>query len=206
MGRRALLNPDRQAAVVAEILATGRQEHAARAAGIGESTHYAWLDRGRRALARARPGHPPAQRERPFVEYLEAVEGARRQWEREILTSIHEVATVGVPYETVREKVERRPGANEGDPEIEVVVERVTTRGARRDWKAGTWLLQRARPDEYGDKATPDGLSPEEEARLVGKAIEGALTELGVKLTPAAREVVGRHLEIVVTDAARAAS
>lgn len=197
MGRRALLNPTVVQTVVATIERGGGQELAARSANIAPSTHYAWLERGRRALGRARPGHPPAQRELPFVEYLEAVEGARRRYELTLLEAVHETATSGVPYETVREKIARDDDGNE------VVVERVTTKGARRDWKAATWLLVQSRPEEYGKRDAGGALSPEEEARLVGKAIEGALSELGVELTPAAREVVGRHLELVVTDAER---
>lgn len=199
MGRRALLTPERRQAVVDEIIATGRQDHAARHAGLSPATHYSWLDRGRRAQAKARTGHPPAQRELPYVEYLDAVESARRRYEGEILAAIREVATVGVPYETTR-TVEKVGKDAKGE---DVVLERTTTTttGARRDWKAGVRLLQWSRPSEYRDLPVSPGLEPEEEARLISKAVEGALAELGVKITPEAREVVGRHLSLVADEA-----
>ena len=78
-GRPTDLTPTTQERIALAIRGGNDNKVAAAHAGIGESTFYAWLDRGRKERARlaASSRAKPRASETPFVEFLETIEKAQ---------------------------------------------------------------------------------------------------------------------------------
>lgn len=203
MGRPSKLTDDVERRIILAISGGAGPEIAARHGGIAPSSHFLWIDKGRRASARIAAGEKVTAEERRFSEYSEHVEDARREWELGLLAEINLVG-VGKPYETTR-VVEKRTLIGE---ELVVVESRTTVeRGVRSDWRALERLLKWRRPEEYGDRLTVEGgISEEEQAMMLARALEGALSELGIEQTPDVRRTVARHLSLVADEAEELAS
>jgi len=103
MPRKTILTPDK-AKRIADLIAAGNdQETAAQAAGISKSTHYSWLSRGRLERERLEALEnqedqesteeiEPEESERPFVEYLDAIEKALAEAEAGLVLHIRTAA------------------------------------------------------------------------------------------------------------------
>ena len=85
MGRPSKLTPERAKRIVELIRAGNYAEVASKASGIGESTFYAWLERGRTA------------RSGVYREFLEAVEKAAAEAEALYLERVRVAAASGAP-------------------------------------------------------------------------------------------------------------
>jgi hypothetical protein len=72
-GRPTLLTPELQERIVRVVRAGNYLKTAAQFCGIGESTLRLWLQRGRAAAAARDTGAPVPDRERPYLDFLEAV-------------------------------------------------------------------------------------------------------------------------------------
>jgi len=106
MARPTKLDPERQATIITNLERGIPQETAARLAGLAPATLYAWKSRGEAALAAAMNALPdgadngqllakvPAA-ERPFVEFLEAVETARAEAEMSYALVVRRAALGG---------------------------------------------------------------------------------------------------------------
>lgn len=96
-GRPTDLTPAVQARIVLAIVGGNDNKVAAAHAGIGESTFYAWLDRGRKELARlaASSRAKPKASETPFVEFLEAIQKAQADAETRNVALIAKAAQDG---------------------------------------------------------------------------------------------------------------
>lgn len=79
VGRHTLLTPDLQEKIVELIRLGNYAEDAAGASGISRSTFFGWIVRGRAEQERLRayPNTPVRADEKPFLEFLNAVEKAR---------------------------------------------------------------------------------------------------------------------------------
>jgi transposase len=80
-GRKTLLTPELQDQIVELIRLGNYAQDAAGACGISEATYYNWLDRGKVEAERLKlsENSKPKAEEKPFLEFLEAVEKARRE-------------------------------------------------------------------------------------------------------------------------------
>jgi len=96
-GRPTDLTPQVQAKIVLAIVGGNDNKVAAAHAGIGESTFYAWLDRGRKEVARlaASSRAKPRASETPFVEFLEAIQKAQADAETRNVALIAKAAQEG---------------------------------------------------------------------------------------------------------------
>lgn len=96
-GRPTKLTPQVQAKIVQAIVGGNDITVAAAYAGIGESTFYAWLERGRKERARlaASPNARPRAKETPFVEFLASIEKAQADAETRNVALIAKAAQDG---------------------------------------------------------------------------------------------------------------
>jgi len=96
-GRPTDLTPQVQAKIVQAIVGGNANVVAAAYAGIGESTYYAWLDRGRKEVTRlaSSPWARPRATEMPFLEFLEAIEKAQADAEARNVALIAKAAQDG---------------------------------------------------------------------------------------------------------------
>lgn len=204
MGRPSKLTKATTDRVVEAIQAGASQDVAARHGGIVPSTHYEWLRRGREAHEQARTtGRAIPKASLAVAEYSERIDHAVAEWELSQLSTILE-AGVGRTYVTVR-TVERQELTKDGT--VVTLTTTTTEEGEKADWKALAALLRWRNPRVYGDRIDVTGrLSPEQQADLITRTIEGVLDELGVATTPQVGRVVSRHLELVADDADRMAS
>jgi transposase len=96
-GRRTKLTPEVQSAVMEALSAGNYLETAAQYAGIGASTLYLWLDRGRAEKERLDidTEAEPVESEQKFVEFLETVEKTRAQAEVRAVALVRKAAIDG---------------------------------------------------------------------------------------------------------------
>ena len=96
-GRPTDLTPTTQERIALAIRGGNDNKVAAAHAGIGESTFYAWLDRGRKERARlaASSRAKPRASETPFVEFLEAIQKAQADAETRNVALIAKAAQEG---------------------------------------------------------------------------------------------------------------
>lgn len=96
-GRPTDLTSQVQAKIVQAIVGGNDNKVAAAYAGIGESTFYAWLERGRKERARlaASPNARPRAKETPFVEFLASIEKAQADAEARNVALIAKAAAEG---------------------------------------------------------------------------------------------------------------
>lgn len=77
LGRRTLLTPEVQEAIVTAVGVGAYLDDAASTAGIGPSTLHLWMATGRQARERSDAGEALTDREALCLEFMEAVEKAR---------------------------------------------------------------------------------------------------------------------------------
>lgn len=160
LGQPTKLTPARHAAIIADIEAGNYFETACRANGIGKSTAYGWLDRGKAErerieagltdTQRTENGDPPAHLERRYLEFSDAVERARARAEEKHLANVQRIALGGQVIE--EEEVI--------DPESGKVI------GRKRkyhlgDWRASGFVLERAHARNWGRRQTVEVSGPE---------------------------------------------
>jgi len=80
-GRPPKIDPDLVNRLVTNLRLGAYMDAAAKYVGIGESTLYRWLDRGRAEAARVEDGEPPNPEETTYKELWEAIEKARAEAE-----------------------------------------------------------------------------------------------------------------------------
>jgi transposase len=97
MGRRSSLTPAMQARIVDALNAGSYLDTAATYAGISKAQMYRWLARGRAEQERLdlEPDVPTDDKEKPYVEFVEAVESARATSEVRSLALIQSSAQNG---------------------------------------------------------------------------------------------------------------
>ena len=93
MARPSKLTQETAAVIIASIQAGAFANAAAAAAGIAESTFYAWLRRGEAAQATRDRGQPVAPQERRFLEFSEAIARASAQAEVAAANLLFEAAS-----------------------------------------------------------------------------------------------------------------
>jgi hypothetical protein len=124
-GRPTDLTPEAQQKVCQALAAGATREHAAQFAGVGKTTLYAWLKRGRKAKSGR------------YREFLNAAEAAEAQCAMRNVALVQKAANERDEV-TVRETV-RADGT----------VERVTTTRRVFDWGAAAWWLERRYPEDW---------------------------------------------------------
>lgn len=147
-GRPTRLHPDLQARIVRRIQAGSFQETAAMAEGVPSSTYHSWKARGLEARAVLEAtGEVPAK-ERVFLDFLEAIEGARASVEAQATEAIQRLALGGEVLEV-----------EEHFDEDEKVTGR-TIRYSKPDGPSLRWFLSKGFAHHWGDKVEisgPDG-------------------------------------------------
>lgn len=109
MARPSKLTPEIQQRIVSLIKAGNYAETAARASGIGPSTYYRWMDRGRDEQARLDQGGRPRKTEAPYREFWEAV--TRADAEAEAIAAGLVMTAARMNYKAAQFLLERRwPG------------------------------------------------------------------------------------------------
>lgn len=93
--RPKLLDPDRQKNLIAAIRAGATHEAAAAHAGIGSTTFYRWMDRGRTEDERILNGEKPLPEEAPYREIWESVQKAQADAEIRNIAVIQNAASTG---------------------------------------------------------------------------------------------------------------
>ena len=76
-GRKTLLTPERQDAIVTMLEAGGYIEDACEAVGIDPRTYYHWLKRGKDEEDRINADIAPTPNETPFLQFFQAVRKAQ---------------------------------------------------------------------------------------------------------------------------------
>ena len=96
-GRKTVITPEITEAIATSIRLGNYSEHAAAAAGIGKSTFWNWLERGKREKERLETidGAEPREDETPFVEFLDAIEKAKAEAVARNIGIIQKAASVG---------------------------------------------------------------------------------------------------------------
>ena len=77
-GRPSKLTPERAQAIALAVSEGHYLQHAAAAAGVARSTVHSWLARGRAAREQLDRGGEPQPGEEPYLDFLEALEGAEK--------------------------------------------------------------------------------------------------------------------------------
>jgi len=152
-GRRSLLTKERQDKIVQGLESGNTYKTSAALAGISESGFWKWMERGEAELARVDEDgrRSVKEKERPYVEFVEAIRKARAQAECFHVSRV-QLAASGIPDKTEVSTVEHPDGR----------VEKVTviTKGQAPSWQASAWWLERTNPKEFGRKlqhANADG-------------------------------------------------
>lgn len=165
-------------------------ETAAALAGVSKKTLYNWMRRG--ARARYRADGTPYKVDRPYVEFLHAVEKAQAEAIDRDLSVIDRAAQGGRTIRTVKRKFER-----DGD-DLQLIEEILEVKEAAPEWHAAAWRLERRNPAMFGRRVSVDiepedidlnGLSDEALDRIAkGEDVARVLTDEGGGGTPEASE------------------
>ena len=108
MGRPTKLTPEIQGKICDAIRVGATREIAARAAGISKSTLCDWIRRGRDARERlSKNGARGRKREKPFLDFLDALEQAEAEGEVEHLNKIASEGAPGSKWILSRRHAER---------------------------------------------------------------------------------------------------
>lgn len=148
-GRPTRLTPAVRGLVVRNILAGAFQETAAIAAGVPKSTYHSWKARGEEVRSRldAEWGGDRAnipEEERPYVEFLDAIEEARAQVELRYIEAVERVS-LGGEVESV----------HEWEDDAGRTHRRITFR--RPASRPMTWFLERSFPERYARRIEVGG-------------------------------------------------
>ncbi len=162
----------------------------AASAGVSNTALYQWrLDGARLRAIEAQGKRTLTERERVFVDFVNALERAEAAWEVGRLSIIQGAAEGGYQHEKVTEKWEMVDG------ELRLTEKTVVRWTADPQWTAAAWQLERRKPQKYGRRmALTDGeggpLIPQDEAaRGLADSLREYLTgvEDGKKAVSAAR-------------------
>lgn len=129
MARPTKLTPEVQASIVDLIEKGNYAVIAARCSGIGETTFYTWMDRGRKA----EEGEEPAPADEIYRKFRAAVSMASARAEADAVAVLREAMLTGLA-ETHSDK--------DGN-------ERTVY---RRDWRAADKYLERRHPKRWGNR------------------------------------------------------
>jgi hypothetical protein len=177
MARPHKIDPESTAAICRAILDGASLQAAASHGRIHEATLHRYLARGKAALERADGDLERVDFvDRPFSEFCESVEAARKEWELGQLAIIHQAARGETTTTTVRDK--------NGEITSTVTVEK---RGLRPDWRAALTLLERRNPREYGKTLRNEISGPD------GGKIDMTIDELVARGEAAADELARRR-------------
>lgn len=160
MGRYTKLDESIQQVFVNAIRQGLGYEPAASLAGIALSTFYNWRNRGQAELERLEK-HSRARikkSERPFIEFLEAVQRAEAVGEQVNADVINRAAEGG--WETTETKQTKT-----WDPATKTFIvteEVITTKTTQPDWRAAAFILERRHSERWtrtvkGEISGPDG-------------------------------------------------
>ena len=176
MARPCKLNDEVQQLIVGHIRLGATHRHAAQAAGIGESTFYAWLDKGR------------AAKRGKFRELLEAVTRAESEGLSQNLQLIRRAALGQAP---VADRWEGCPDCigkgTVDDGKAGAKCARCSgkgsvlvkgTPGVPGDWRAAAWLIERRHPHEYGRQVIEQQLPTDESYNLTPAELQQRRDEL----------------------------
>lgn len=150
---------------------------AAASAGVSNTALYHWrLDGARLRAIEAQGKRKLTDRERIFVDFVNALEKAEGEWEAGKVAIIQRAADGGYQHEKVTEVW--KPG-EDGTPKL---VERTVVRWtADPQWTAAAWQLERRKPEKYGRRvALTDGeggplVKPDEQARGLADSLRDFL-------------------------------
>lgn len=78
-GRKTLLTPETVETITRYLKDGGYVDHACTAVGIGKSTYYSWLERGRKEADRRAAGLEPDENETQYLEFMDTVEKAQAE-------------------------------------------------------------------------------------------------------------------------------
>ncbi len=137
---------------------------ASASAGISNTALYKWrLDGARLRAVEAQGKRELTDRERVFVDFVNALEKAEAQWEVGKLAIVQGAAEGGHQHEKITEKWEMVDG------ELKLTERSVVRWTAEPQWTAAMTLLERRMPHKYGKRmALTDGeggpLIPQDEA------------------------------------------
>lgn len=150
MGRYTKLDESIQQVFVNAIRQGLGYEPAASLAGIALSTFYNWRNRAQAELDRLEK-HSRARvkkSERPFIEFLEAVQRAEAVGEQANADILNRAAEGGFEFtETKQTKVlDPATGA------FVITEEVVTTKTTQPDWRAAAFILERRHPERWVKK------------------------------------------------------
>jgi hypothetical protein len=162
MARPTKLTPELQQGIVDRIAAGNYPEFAAGSLGIGKSTYYVWMKRGRKT-SRGR-----------YREFMEAVKKAKATDQVDNVVHIKRGLKGGQLVE--RKTITRKDGTVE-------VVEKF----ARGEWQAGAWLLERKYPDLWGQRQTKEQAAVAAQIDELRRRIDALSREPTANSKPSAR-------------------
>lgn len=94
LGRKPILTPEIRDEIVKAVQVGDSNENAAAAAGIGQSTLYAWISKGtdqpERPATETEPARAAVPARQPYKEFVEALQRARPKWRRSLLSKAAE--------------------------------------------------------------------------------------------------------------------
>lgn len=157
MTRHSNITTNLTQAICARVEAGEPPHVAAILCGVGNSTHYDWMKKGREGLV-------------PYVDYLEAIKRASAVAEARWLGQIQEAASQrGVEGRKI--KTIKRPNG---------IIETTEEITQRREWQAAAWLLERTK-DGYKRDSLEDAI------RVVARHLLDGDEEAAKKLRQALR-------------------
>lgn len=150
---------------------------AAASAGIATRTLNNWrLDGARLRAIEAQGKRTLTERERVFVNFVQALERAEAQWETGKVALIEGAAIGGSEVTKTTERWEMF-----SDGEMKLVERKVETTTLRPEWTAAAWLLERKMPGKWGRRLEVSAsnvplVPPDEQARDLADSLRDYMT------------------------------